>query len=184
MWVLLSILVLLLLVLLIRIKVELTYDCDGFRGKFKISFYKLRFPSEKKESKPKAKTSTEQKKKGVPIGEVKDLIGLCLEVFGKTVKCIRIDKLCADVKIASDNAFKTAMLFGSSAAVCGIILPPLENNFTIRKKEINVDVDYEAKEILVVLSVGVSIAIWQLIYPGYIFIKKYMEIKNKQEGKI
>ena len=184
MWVLLLVISLWVLVLLIRIKVAITYDCDGFRGEFRILFYKLRFPSEKKESKPKEKVKDKQEKKGAPIGEIKDIIGLCLEVFGITVKRIRIDKLCVDVTIASDNAFKTAMLFGSSAAVCGIILPPLENNFTIRKKEINVDVDYEAKEILATLNAGVSIAIWQLIYPGFIFVKKYMEIKNKQEGKI
>ncbi len=187
MWVLLIILVLILLLLIVRIRFRISGDNDGVRAIMRIVFFKMDIPLDKKEGTPKVKKEKEapkEKKKGMPMSELKDLIGIALKMFGKALKTIRIDLLKAEVTIASDDAFKTAMLYGTAAAGCGILIPPIENNFNIRKKEITVNADFDAKEMLARFDARVSIAIWQILWLGFTFIWRYIKLKNKKEGKI
>ena len=190
----LIILAVVVLLLMIRIKFRVGYNCDGFKATLRILFYKMKIPPEKKEKKEsppaeqkekKESPPAEQKeKKGAPMSELKDIIGIGFKMLGKALKKIRIDKISADVTIASEDAFKTAMLFGSAAAGVGIIIPPIENNFNIRKKDIRVNADFEEKEILVSFDAKVSIAIWQILQLGIIFVWRYIKLKKKKEGKI
>jgi len=180
-WVLLIVVVVVALLLLMRVKFRASYDSEGFRAYIKILFIKIKVPPEKKKEEKKKEKG---EKKGAPMSELKDIIGLGFKMLGKALKLIRIDNLSADVVIASDDAFKTAMLFGGAAAGCGILVPPIEENFNIRRKDINVNADFEAKEILVSIDAKVSVAIWQLITLGLNFIVRYIKLKNQKEGKI
>ena len=179
----LIILAVVVLLLMIRIKFRVGYNCDGFKATLRILFYKMKIPPEKKEKK-ESPPAEQKEKKGAPMSELKDIIGIGFKVLGKALKKIRIDKISADVTIASEDAFKTAMLFGSAAAGVGIIIPPIENNFNIRKKDIRVNADFEEKEILVSFDAKVSIAIWQILQLGIIFVWRYIKLKKKKEGKI
>lgn len=184
MWVFLIIVALVLLLLLVRIKFLVSYDASGFAAMLKILFYKMKIPPEKK-SKPKpVKKEQEEKKKGAPMSELKDVIGIGFKMLGKVLRTIRVDRLNAEVTIASDDAFKTAMMFGATAAGCGILIPPIENNFNIKKKSINVNADFDAKETLVSFDAKVSVAIWQILLLGVTFVWRYVKLKNTKEGKI
>lgn len=180
--ILLCLLLLVILVLLLRVSFIVLYDEDGILAFIKVLFFKIKIPPDKKTSKAvKKEKAPKTEKNGGSISALKDIILSALKTLGPAVKSIRIDKLCGRITIASNDAFKTAMLFGSSAAGVGILLPVLENNFKIKKKDIEVNADFEEPETLATLSAKVSIAIWQILYLGIIFISNF--IKQKK-GKI
>ena len=60
----------------------------------------------------------------------------------------------------------------------------LEYPINIKKKDIRVNADFEEKEILVRFEAKVSIAIWQVLQLGIIFVWRYIKLKKKKEGKI
>lgn len=180
--ILLCLLLLVILVLLLRVRFIVSYDEDGVLAFVRVLFFKIKIPPEKKKPKAVKKEATPNtEKKGGSLEGLKDIILSALKTLSPAIKSIRIDKLCGKITIASDDAFKTAMMFGSSAAGVGILLPVLENNFKIKKKDIEVNADFESTEALAILSAKVSIAIWQILYLGIIFISNF--IKQKK-GKI
>ncbi len=179
--ILLCLLLLAILILLVRIKFLAFYDEDGVSAELRILFFKIKIPPEKKVKSVKKETVPKSEKKGGSLESLKDIILSALKTLSPAIKSIRIDKLYGKITLASDDAFKTAMMFGSSAAGVGILLPVLENNFKIKKKDIEVNADFEATEAIAILSAKVSIAIWQILYLGIILLSNF--IKQKK-GKI
>ena len=167
------------IILLIRIRVHVYYNAYGFKAMLKILFFKIELPPEKKTDTEK---KSEPKTKGGSLSELTDVITVGLEMLGRALSSIRIDLLNAEVIIASDDAFKTAMMYGSAAAGCGIMIPILENNFKIRKKEIIVNADFEEKETTISFTAKVSVAIWQILRLAIAFTLQFIKLKNKKKG--
>ena len=169
-----------LLILLIRLKVRVSYDENGFLAWFKVLFFKIKLPPDKKEKTEKQHTA--EKKNGGKLSEITDIVTVALGMLGRAITSIRIDNLQADVIIATDDAFKTAMAYGSAAAGCGILLPVIENNFKIKKKEITAHADFESGEMRVSLNAQVSIAVWQVLWLGIVFAWRLIKKKGSNEN--
>lgn len=177
--ILLCLLLLVILVLLLRVSFIVSYDEDGILAYIRVLFFKIKIPPEKKKPKAvKKETPPKKEKKGGSLKALKEIILSALKTLGPAVRSIRIDKLSGKITIASDDAFKTAMTFGSAAAGVGILLPVLENNFKIKKKDIEVNADFDATETTAVLLAKVSIAVWQILYLGCIFILNFIKQKK------
>ncbi len=175
--ILICLIVLIVLLMLVRIRFSVYYDGDGMRSYLKILAFKIKIPPDKKKVKTK-KTESAPAKKGGSLDNLKVILTPAVKTLGRAVSFIRIDKLAGKITLASDDAFKTAMMFGGAAAGAGILLPILENNFKIKKKDIEVNADFEATEPMAKLTAHVSIAVWQVLALGVIFTFNYIKIKK------
>lgn len=183
---------LLLVILFIRIRVMVTYSEKGLQTVLKIWFYKLHIPPEKekklvKKGEHEGEKDLEEESKKLPGGklsDLNDLIRLGLRMLGRALRTIRIDDLDATVNIAGKDPFSTAMMYGSAAAGCGIILPVLENNFKIKKKQIRVNADFESHETTATLCARMSVAVWQIVRLGVVFLWQFMKLKQQKEPEM
>ncbi len=148
-------------IMLLRLSVFVEYTESGFSGFVKILFIKIRVPRDKK--KPQAGKKKETGKKSGSISEFKHMIKPLLSALGKLVKTIKIKKLCADIKIASGDAFNTAMTYGKTAVAVGMAVPIIENNLKVKKKCITTEADFEAEQSTIYFSADMSVAMWQIL---------------------
>ncbi|MEG2377661.1 MAG: DUF2953 domain-containing protein [Clostridia bacterium] len=177
-------------ILITRVRAEIKYNSDGFKLIIRILFYKMEIPGKKKAYK-KGKGQKAKKPEGEHGGKLDnftELIKLALKIGGKAISKIKIDDMELQLNVASDNPFKTAMMYSGAGSAVGILVPLLENNFNIKKKKISVNPDFVGHEITVVLDAIASIAIGSLIKLGIIFAYHFMKMqtneiedKNKKE---
>ncbi|MCI8880715.1 MAG: DUF2953 domain-containing protein [Clostridiaceae bacterium] len=152
--VLLALIVLLLLALLPRVRVDVEKAQDGPLGlTVGYGWLRLRLLPRREKPKPAKKASAKPKPekekkasgfsiKGLDIGDaVCLLIDLLIELRNRLV----IHRLRADVLLATGDAAKTGILLGRIAAICGMVLPFLEQNYSIPDFHISVDGDFQSE---------------------------------------
>lgn len=188
MYVFLTVLLIIFLLGFIRIRLVLEYGEAGFDGFLRVFPVKIRFPVKGKKTAPKkrASTDTKKEKKHGSLKLFKNMIRPALKTLGRLIRTIRIKRLVADVRIAGEDAFSTAMMYGGAAAGVGALFPLLDSNLKIKKKTISVSADFEADESVIYLYTDMSINIWQVIaiatYFLYQFLKKIIKENKKQKG--
>lgn len=152
--VLLALVVLLLLALLPRVRVDVEKTQDGPLGlTVGYGWLRLRLLPRREKPKPAKKASAKPKPekekkasgfsiKGLDIGDaVCLLIDLLIELRNRLV----IHRLRADILLATGDAAKTGILLGRIAAICGMVLPFLEQNYSIPDFHISVDGDFQSE---------------------------------------
>ncbi len=182
MYIALIILAVLICLLLLRIKVYLEYS-GKFSGFVRLLFFKISFPREGKKKEISAKKEEKQSKK--PSGSLSDFLGLIrpvLRALGRLVRTVRVKSLNMDVKIASRDAFQTAMMFGGTSAAVGIMIPWIERNLNVKHKKIRVNADFESSEAVIYADITFSLAIWQILLFAIKIL--YFYLKNKKEGRV
>ena len=90
------------------------------------------------EAPPKGKFSLA--KSGLPFGKIADV---ALDFLGDLTGSLQITRLRVRLIIATGDAAKTGILFGQTAALCGILVPFLENTFDLRDIHVRADPDFE-----------------------------------------
>lgn len=123
-------------------------------GKIRIPVWPL--PGRKKEqpqpeSQKKAQKQPKKRKKKkyryslnreeLDIGELMDFTHRLLR---ELTDIMQISRLRVRVDIGTDDAAKTGILLGQSAAITGMIVPLLENTFSMRDYQVDVDADFES----------------------------------------
>lgn len=152
----LLLLLLIVLALLTRVRVDLDKP-EGGPLRLVIGYGPLRLPllplRKKKAAGKPVKTRPEKPKPEKPAAggfsiknvDIGDAICLALTLLDELKNRLVIHRLRADVMIATGDAAKTGILLGRSAAVTGMILPFLEQNFSIPDFHIAVDGDFQAE---------------------------------------
>ena len=79
-------------------------------------------------------------KGGLPFGEIADIV---LDVLGDLTGSLQITRLRVRLVLATGDAAKTGILLGQTAALCGILVPFLENTFDLRDIHVRADPDFE-----------------------------------------
>lgn len=195
---LLGIVVVLLVIVLLLLHVRTGFEVTGMNGELVVD---LRYgalklpiwppPVKKKEQddtrKEKTKESTQDKPKRPLQVDVNEILSLSLEIMPEFVGKLEIRRLEARIIIASDDAAKTGMLYGSVAAILGMIQPFLLNHFSVMREQIQVEADFEAD------SIKWAVHIWAVIRPiEFIkiilrhfkeFKKLYRDLTKKEEAK-
>ena len=183
-WISLSLLLLILLILFSPVYALVRFDANDFSVTLKYLFLRFSFPG-KKGSKELTKVKSSAEK-----GKLNDLLAhikLFARTLGKLISTIRIRDLKIDATIASEDPFQTAMLFGTSSATVGVLLPLLEHYFRIDKRTINVNADFVQTESSVNLFAKCSVTMVQVlaivIVFAYNFLKerKLKEVKNRKD---
>ena len=121
--------------------------------------------------KKKAKKSAEKEKKS--IGDIVELVKLLIEiakkVLAKTWRYIRIRVDCYDITVGTDDAAKTALLYGGVSQATAYLLTLLDETakFRVKRKApVNVGVDFLAGETKARVEMDFRIRLWQIISIG------------------
>lgn len=188
------------LLLLLRVGVQLRYD-GSFSVKLKVLFLsftlfpkkeKLRIkgqpPSEKKEKKKKQKKEKAVSKKP----DFSELFSFYRQLFtevilpalGRFLKHLhlRVDQL--QIEIASEDAAKTALLYGSAVSGGTAFLEFLRNITHLkmgRKEEIYIHSRFDKTEGSCRVRITLSLCLWQAVHILLPALMKYLLLQQKKE---
>jgi hypothetical protein len=152
----------LVLLALLRFGLIIEYCEAGFGMWYKIGFVKLKL-LDKIELK-RAKRKVAKKKTPGDLKTFLETLKASKNMLARLKRRLLINKLILHYTSASEDAAKTAIGFGAANAVFGAIIPVLERSFKIKRRDLRVMVNYEAKKPMIYAKVAVSLAVWEGIY--------------------
>ena len=146
-----------------------------------------------KKKKPKAdkkgkgaSSGEKKKKKGGPITDFLPIVKTALDLLNSFRKKLRIKRLDLKMIMAADDPCDLAINYGRANAAMGNLLPQLERCFVIKKRNVEIECDFEASETVIIARADITITLgWLLaivVFYGVRALKQYLQIKNKRKG--
>ena len=203
-----------LLLAVLPLGVRLRYNSEGMvlkiiAGPVKITLLP-RPPKKKKEKKKKEKKSAvapaaeeenlpkppqppkaprEKKPKGEKGGSLLDFLPMmktALDFLGDFRRKLRLDNLYLRLILAGDDPCNLAVNYGRAWAAVGNLLPQLEKWFVIKKRDIEVECDFETSETLVIAHLDLTITLGSLLAAVLKFavraLIEYLKLRKKRKG--
>ncbi len=182
--------------------ISLRYDESGlsFRllaGWIPISLGGKKEKKKKKDKKPapgKAKKKSaqgtaakpEEKKKGGALADFLPLVKIVLELLDDFRGKLRIRRLEMKLIMAADDPCDLAVNYGRAWAVLGNLMPQLERCFVIRKRDLEVECDFEADKTLIRARVDLVVTLGRLLrlllWHGVRLLKEYLNLQKLRKG--
>ena len=195
----------LVLLAILPLGAAVNYHSEGFfldviAGPVRIPILpkKKKDPDKKKEKKKKDNKKTKaakgkggqpaekKKKKGGPITDFLPLVKTALDLLNSFRKKLRIKRLDLKMIMAADDPCDLAINYGRANAAMGNLLPQLERYFVIKKRDVEIECDFEASQTLIIARADITITLgWLLaivVFYGVRGLKQYLQIKNKRKG--
>lgn len=122
-----------------------------------------------KKEKPAETPKVEQpKKEEAPDGggswkKFLPLVSLGLDALGALRRKLRVNHLVLKLTLAGDDPCDLAVNYGRAWAAVGNLLPRSEQAFVIRKREIEVQCDFQSEETRVLFGMDVTITLGRLL---------------------
>ena len=203
-----------LLLAVLPLGVRLRYNSEGMvlkiiAGPVKITLLP-RPPKKKKEKKKKEKKSAvapaaeeenlpkppqppkaprEKKPKGEKGGSLLDFLPLvktALDFLGDFRRKLRLDNLYLRLILAGDDPCNLAVNYGRAWAAVGNLLPQLEKWFVIKKRDIEVECDFETSQTLVIAHLDLTITLGRLLAAVVRFavraLIEYLKFRKNRKG--
>ncbi|UOO36901.1 hypothetical protein IZU99_06325 [Oscillospiraceae bacterium CM] len=164
--------VILLLLAILRLGAEVVYGADGFSvrvfiGPAIINVNPPQTPKKKPKKKPKEKTTPEKKQMPGRAALLKEVLPTVAEALGRLKRRLLIKELTIFYEAASGNPAETALLFGASSVGFGFLIPILENNFKIRRRDFRSSFSFDSSEPYIYVKARLSLAVWEVIYIAF-----------------
>ena len=202
----------LLLLAVLPLGVRIRYNSGGIlvkviAGPVKITVYPLpgKKKKEKKKKEPKKtaaaqeedlpkppqppkekKKKSEQKEKGGSLLDFLPLVQAALDFLGDFRRKLRLDNLYLRLIMAADDPCDLAVNYGRAWAAVGNLLPQLEKWFAIKKRDIEVECDFETSKTLVIAHLDLTITLGRLLAAVVKFavraLIEYLKIRKKRKG--
>ena len=147
--------------------------------------------SETKQPAKKAKEDTTQKEEpkkqsGGTITDFLPLVRILLDMLGAFRRRLRLNLLELKLIMAADDPCDLAVNYGRAWAAVGSLLPQLEKVFVIKKRNIEVECDFQATQTRVIARLDLTITLGRilatvLVYGGKAGIE-FMKINKKRKG--
>lgn len=178
------------------------YNSDGFSlkviaGPVRIGILPAK-PKEKKKEKPKKEPkkqaakkenkpqAPEKQEKGGPITDFLPLVQTALDLLNAFRKKLRIDHLEMKLIMAADDPCDLAVNYGKAWAALGNLMPLLEKCFVIKKRDLEVECDFESTQTVIIARVDLTITLGRLlgilVWYGVRALKQFITIQNKRKG--
>ena len=187
------------LLAILPLGVGFSYDCDGaivsvLVGPLRLKVYPMKKANEKpkkeevpKEKKPSNKLSTKkQTKKGGSIQDFMPLVRVALDFLGDFRRKLRVRKLELNVVLGGGDPCDLAINYGKAWAALGNLWPRLEQIFVIRKRDVEIQCDFEASQTFVTACVEVTITLGRLLWLVAVYgvraIREFMKLQKLQKG--
>ena len=136
-------------------------------------------PKQKKEKKPKSE-------KGGSLLDFIPLVQVVFEFLGDFRRKLRLDDLYLRLILAGDDPCDLAVNYGRAWAAVGNLMPHLERWFVIKKRDIEVECDFEASETLVVARLDLTITLGRLVRLVFRYgtkaLREYLKIYKTIKG--
>ena len=202
-----------LLLAVLPVGVRIRYNSDGIlvkviAGPLKITVFPLpRKEKKEKKKKPKKKaepapeeenlpkppqppkTPKEKKPKAEKGGSLLDFLPLvrtALDFLGEFRRKLRLDHIYLRLIMAGNDPCDLAVNYGRAWAAVGNLMPQLEKWFVIKKRDIEVECDFEASQTLVIAHLDLTITIGRLLAAVVKFavraLIEYLKLKKKRKG--
>lgn len=178
-WVVLAgILFVLFLVSLIRVGVRAEYGGGQLTvllrvGPARLRVYPLKKRKEKAEkpAKPKPQKAQPEPEQGVRerLSLLWELLPAALEAAGSLRRKLSVDLLEAHILLAGDDPASVAVAYGGANALIGMVLPLLEQNLHIRRRDIRTAVDFQKARSEVRAKAALSLTVGQGVSLGLRF---------------
>ena len=138
-------------------------------------------PSSKAEKKEKP-----AKKSGGPITDFLPLVQIALDMLGAFRRRLRLNVLELKLIMAADDPCDLAVNYGRAWAAVGNLMPRLERVFVIKKRNIEVECDFEASQTKVTARLDLTITLGRIIATVVVYgvkaLIEFLKIKNKRKG--
>ena len=136
-------------------------------------------PKQPKEKKPKAE-------KGGSLLDFLPLVKTALDFLGDFRRKLRLDNLYLRLILAGDDPCDLAVNYGRAWAAVGNLLPQLEKWFVIKKRDIEVECDFETSQTLVIAHLDLTITLGRLLAAVVKFavraLIEYLKFRKKRKG--
>jgi len=193
----------LIILAFLRFGIIAEYSDEGFKLWAKAGFLKFELlKDDKKEKVKKPKKEKAKKSTSVKPGSLNDFM-VILKSVKNALSRLKHRLLIRDLTLyylsAGDDPANVALSFGAANAVFGAILPVLERNFRIKRRDLQASADFEAKKQRIYAKIAISIAVWEVFYVVFalfpiiaaIFKKKpvskkkntVQDINNRKDGQ-
>lgn len=196
------------LIALIPIGVRFRYDADGIFLAVLLGAVKIRILPAKKKSpeqntkekeKMKRSSSTAQKKpqtepppapdqtkKGGSIRKFLPLVKVGLSFLNDFRRKIRIDNLQVKLIMAGGDPCDLAVHYAKAWEALGNLIPRLERVFAIKKRNIEVECDFCAEEMTVIVGSDITITLGRLlslaVRYGYRAVREWLKINKRKKA--
>lgn len=184
---------------ILPVGIGLLYDTDGARVWLTIGPVRyLLFPGKKKKSSPKEKKSPQKartavtskkqtdKKNGGSLKEFVPLVYMVLDFLVDFRNKLRVSRLELKLILAGDDPCDLAVNYGKAWAALGNLMPHLERYFVIKKRDLEVECDFNSDKTLVFARLDISVTVGRLLgillCHGVRIMREYLRIKNISEG--
>ncbi len=145
-------------------------------------------PEKKKKTAAKAKGTPKEKpkEKGGSITDFIPLVKIVLQLLDGLRRKIRINHLYLRYIMAGDDPCDLAVNYGKTWAALGNLWPQLERCFVIRKRDVEVECDFEASETVIIARADITITLGRLlgllVYHGVRALIAFIKMKNLRKG--
>ena len=134
-------------------------------------------------SQPDEKKAT---KKGGPITDFLPLVKIALDMLGAFRRRLRVNMLELKLVMAADDPCDLAVNYGRAWAAVGNLMPRLERVFAIKKRNIEVECDFETAKTLVTARLDLTITLGRILATAVVYgvkaLIEFLKIKNKRKG--
>lgn len=159
--------------------VRLNFDEGGFRaavliGRIPVSLYpvpkwlqnmtsKHQKKEQSPEPKPKGAAPQSQAQPGGGIRRFLPFVRLGLELLGDFRRKLRVNFLRLRLTLAGEDPCDLAVNYGRAWAALGNLMPRLERALVIRKRDVEVQCDFQAEETTVVFAMDLTMTLGRLL---------------------
>ena len=198
-WIALGVLILLAV---LPLGVRAAYDADGpqlwvvigpvrlqlLPGKGKDKKTKEEKPKKEPKEKPKAAGSTGAKKKdkGGPISDFLPLVQILLDLLADFKGKLRVDILELDLVLAGGDPCDLGIKYGKAWAALGNLWPRLEEFLVIKKRDVEIQCDFESSTTRITARLQLTITLGRLLtmvtWHGCRAVKEFLKIRKKRKG--
>ena len=112
---------------------------------------------------PKAAKPAASGGKKLSPQQIRDLVGLALELLGQLRRKLLVRHLTLHAFFGGRDAAKAAIGYGRAWAAIGAVLPVLENTFRIDERDVGAYLDYELKQPRLLLDLDVRMRVGTLM---------------------
>ena len=140
------------------------------------------------EDQPAKKEPKSASKKGGPITDFLPLVQTALDMLGAFRRRLRVNMLELKLVMVADDPCDLAVNYGRAWAAVGNLMPRLERVFVIKKRNIEVQCDFEAAKTLVIARLDLTITLGRLLATVVVFGVKafiqFLKINKKRKGGV
>ena len=134
----------------------------------------------------KSSGGSPKKKKGGSLTEFLPIAQVVLTALDDLRRKLRIRRLEMKLVMAADDPCDLAVNYGRAWVALGNLIPRLERYFVIRKRDLEVECDFEASKTLITARLDLTITIGRLLYivlfHGLRAVKEFIYLKNLRKG--